>query len=115
MTVPSVPTIILQQLGGNKFLAMTGAHHLMGDKDSLHMQLPRNKSKANRLTITLDWDDTYTMRFFYFKSGYVKIDHKKQTATVIPEKEFDVYKCDGLFFDQLQEIFTEVTGMYTHL
>ena len=43
----NIPNVILQQLGGNKFLAMTGAKNLVGDGNTLRMTLPRNGSKAN--------------------------------------------------------------------
>jgi hypothetical protein len=110
-----VADIILDQLGGNKFLAMTGAHHLLADGNTLRMQLTKNISKANRLWITLDADDTYTMHFFYYRAGGMKVDYKKGTVTEKPEIMKDVYKVSGIYFDQLQEIFTRLTGMYTHL
>ena len=44
---------ILKQLGGNKFLAMTGAKNLAYDDNSLNMKLPKNMSQANYLKITL--------------------------------------------------------------
>ena len=58
-----VANMILEQLGGQKFLAMTGANHLVADGNTLRMTLPKNASKANRLYITLDATDTYTMHF----------------------------------------------------
>ncbi len=64
-----IANTILDQLGGNKFLAMTGANHLLADGNTLRMTLPKNNSRANRLYITLDPDDTYTMRFFRFTPG----------------------------------------------
>jgi hypothetical protein len=89
-----VADIILDQLGGNKFLAMTGAHHLLADGNTLRMQLTKNMSKANRLWITLDADDTYTMHFFYYRAGGMKVDYKKGTVTEKPEimKEADPYQ-----------------------
>lgn len=111
----TVASIILQQLGGNKFLAMTGAYNLLSDGNTLRMSLRRNASKANRLYITLDADDTYTMRFFYYKQGGLKIDYKKATVTEVKPVERDIYTVSGIYFDQLQEIFTAQTGMYTHL
>ena len=51
---------ILEQLGGQKFIAMTGANHFVADGNTLRMALPKNASKANRLYITLDATDTYT-------------------------------------------------------
>ena len=106
-----IPRIILQQLGGNRFLAMTGASHLAGDEHSLYMHLPANGSKANRLTITLDPDDTYTMRFYRYTAPRLN----RKTFSFSAEKTTEVKTFSGLFFDQLQEMFTDVTKMYTHL
>lgn len=44
----TVANEILRQLGGNKFLVMTGANHLIGDTYSLSMKLPRNMSKRSQ-------------------------------------------------------------------
>lgn len=106
-----VADIILQQLGGNKFLVMTGAKHLVADGNTLRMTLPKNMSKANRLHITLDPDDTYTMRFFKFTAG--RLD--KKTFEWKEDKVTEVKLVKGVYCDMLQEIFTATTGMYTHL
>lgn len=111
----SIASIILEQLGGNKFIAMTGASHFVSDGNTLRMQIPRNKSKANRLWITLDFDDTYTMRFFRYRAPGTRIDYKRMTVHDIKEINEDVYTVSGIYCDQLQEIFTKQTGMYTHL
>lgn len=103
--------IILEQLGGNKFLVMTGAHHLLADGNTLRMQLPKNESKANRLWITLEADDTYTMDFFKFTAGRLN----KKTFSWTDDKRVDVKKIKGVYCDMLQDIFTSVTGMYTYL
>ena len=58
-----IANTILDQLGGNKFLAMTGANHLLADGNTLRMTLPKNNSRANRLYI----------------SPTVKLDHWLQT------------------------------------
>lgn len=105
-----VAEIILEQLGGNKFLAMTGAHHLVSDKNTLQMQLPKNASKANRLHITLDAMDTCTMHFFYYYPGKFNKFYEW-----VGEKIQDVEIFEGVYCDMLQDIFTSVTGMYTHL
>jgi len=106
-----VPDTILKQLGGNRFLAMTGAKNLVGDGNTLRMTLPRNGSKANRLWITLNGKDLYDMRFFNFRMG--RIDLK--TGEFIPDKITHEKVYNDLFFDQLQEVFTMHTKMYTHL
>lgn len=102
---------IMQQLGGSKFHAMTGCKPIVFDKNTVLLSIPRNMSKANRLSITLDADDTYSMRFFRFTHGRLSTKTYKMT----PDKETDVASYSGIYFDQLQEIFTNVTGMYTHL
>ena len=108
---PRVADIILQQLGGHKFAVMTGASHFISDGNTLRMTLPRNKSKANRLFITLDDDDTYTMRFFHYTSP--RLDSK--TLAYKPEKVTEVALYNGVYFDQLCSIFESVTWLYTHL
>ena len=111
----TVAQTILEQLGGNKFVVMTGAKNFVADGNTLRMTLPKNMSKANRLYITLDADDTYTMRFFKFTPSKLKVDHKKGIAEFTEEKTKEVKTYKGVYFDMLQELFTEVTGMYTHL
>lgn len=107
----TVANTILEQLGGNKFIAMTGAKNLLADGNTLIMTLPKNMSKANRLYITLEADDTYTMHFFKFTPGRLN----KKTFEFTEDKVVEVRTIEGVYFDKLQELFTEVTGMYTHL
>jgi hypothetical protein len=94
-----VAKTILEQLGGKKFIVMTGAKNLVGSKNSLSFNIGRNAGSINGVRIELRPSDLYTISFLRIRKGDVK--------TV---KEFkDVYA------DQLQELFTQVTGMYTHL
>lgn len=95
--------IILEQLGGNKFVIMTGARNLMSDNDgnTLMMDLPVNESKARKLRITLNVMDTYDMVFFMIQPGSLNM-------VIIAERK-------GVYDDMLQSIFTEVTGFDTHL
>lgn len=102
---------ILKQLGGNKFLAMTGAKNLTCDNNSLNMKLSKNMSKANYLKITLNSLDTYDIRFYNVTDGRMNM----KTFESSPIKNKDIKVLNGVYCDQLQEIFTEVTGMYTSL
>ena len=106
-----VADIILEQLGGYRFAVMTGAHGFVADGNTLRMMLTKNASKANRLWITLDWDDTYTMRFF----KYTAPRFNTKTYTFTEEKVTEIKKISGVYCDQLQDIFTEVTGLYTRI
>jgi len=95
----TVPMEILNQLGGKMFIAMTGTKNLSGDEKSLQMKLIPNKSSAKYLTITLNSMDTYKMEFTKISKG--------QLVTVT--------ELDNIYNDQLQEIFTSVTGLYTKM
>lgn len=102
---------IYNQLGGHRFTVMTGAKNFIADKYSLRMSIPKNASKANRLEITLTPMDTYTVRFYRYTP--MRIDHKR--GMVINEKVTEVKTFEDIYCFQLQELFTEVTGMYTRL
>lgn len=100
MTQKEVATEILRQLGGSKFITMTGSRNFAYDTNTLSMQLRRNKAKAKWLKITLNVMDTYDMQF---------IDLDKDHKLVVKAEKKNVYN------DQLQEIFTSVTGLETSL
>ena len=101
----NVATIILQQLGGSRFNAMTGAKNHFADGPALQFKLPSNFAidKINFVKIRLMPDDTYTMEFS-------KITWRRYVPTVKPIKTIDNVYCD-----QLQELFTATTGLDTHL
>lgn len=105
-----VADIILQQLGGGRFIAMTGSKNFISDGNTLRMSLAKNSSEANRLWITLDGDDTYTMRFFRYTPS--RFDTKTCTFT---EEVTEIKKISGVYCDQLQDIFTSTTGLYTRI
>lgn len=108
----TVQQIILQQLGGNQFVVITGVNHLIADGNTLRMTIPKNQSKANRLWITYDpGEDLYTMRFFKFTAGRFN----RKTFTYSDDKEKEIETIQGLYCDQLAKIFEQVTGMYTKL
>lgn len=93
--------IILQQLGGNKFIAMTGAKDFVRSGDTmLQFSVGRGATnKTNKVRIELDANDTYTMRFYRIW---------KMEAKVIEE-------ITGLYAEDLQRIFTDRTGFLTSL
>lgn len=94
-----VAETILQQLGGNKFIAMTGAKDLQSKGNLLSMKFPRTFNGVNYLTIKLNSWDTYDLDF-----GYLSGNNVRRVALKT-----------GVMANDLQEIFTEVTGLYTHL
>jgi len=58
---------ILEQLGGNRFIAMTGAKHFVGSKDALSFRLPGGggftRQGINAVRITLNGLDLYDLEF----------------------------------------------------
>lgn len=97
----SIATEIYRQLGGKRFEIMTGATKFIDTGSGLSMHLKRNKSKANYLLIQLTVMDTYIVTF-------KKINKKNLLVDIVAEFE-------NIYNDQLQELFTTVTGMYTKL
>jgi len=95
---------ILAQLGGRRFIAMTGARNLIGGENYLMFSLPAGfaKNGINNVRITLDWTDTYIFEA-------LKITRR-------PELKFEpIEKLERVYAEDLQRIFTEVTGLDTHL
>jgi hypothetical protein len=95
-----VANTILSQLGGGKFLAMTGAKRLTAYDNALGFEIGTNKSKTKWVKIVLTPADLYDMEFYSFnmKTGLVKL-----------------HTYEGVYFDMLQDLFTEYTGLYTSL
>lgn len=101
MTDKTVAAEIMRQLGGGRFILMTGARHFVADDDySLSFQMPRSNG-IQAVTIKLNGGDTYDMEF-------CKINKTPPYRHVIATEQ-DVY------FDELQKIFTSLTGLATSL
>ena len=91
---------ILQQLGGNKFMAMTGAKDFGIGSDGLQFKIGRNSKSISHIVIDYDrGKDLYNMKFLRVRAGKIKV----------------VKKVTGVYNDQLQKMFTKYTGMYTSL
>lgn len=107
-----IASTILNQLGGKKFIAMTGSKDFISDENKLRMTLTKNASKANRLEITYNaGDDLYTMRFYKYIFGSLN----KKTGIYSEDKLEEIKLIKNVYDDQLQEFFTSVTGLYTTL
>lgn len=97
----SVANTILAQLGGPRFVTMTGAKHLLGDDNSLSFKIP-TANGINYCKITLDADDTYSVAFSYLGRA------PKYTVTLV--KEVSMVYADGL-----RTVFESATGLRTSL
>jgi hypothetical protein len=95
-----IATTILNQLGGKRFIVMTGSKNfVITANGGLLMKLSRNVSGAQYLKIELNGSDLYEMQFYSVRG----IDIKQKA-------EFSDVYCD-----QLTNIFESVTGLYTSL
>ena len=55
---------ILEQLGGEFFVAMTGAKNLVGTEDSLTFEVGRNPKHVSHVRVTQTPGDLYAVTFF---------------------------------------------------
>lgn len=102
MTNQEIAQTILSQLGGQRFVMMTGARNLTTIARGLSMRLNSVNSEGKRVnvvTVTLDPSDTYTVTASYLRAG---------TLTTVATAS-DVYN------DMLVETFERFTGLYTTL
>lgn len=93
-----VAKTIYQQLGGGRFKMMTGAKNFvrLSDGDGgIGFTIPMH-NKIRGVRIMLNGMDLYDVEFL--------------------DRNFSVFKkVADVYNDQLPEIFTEYTGLYTHL
>ena len=99
-----VANTILAQLGGKRFIAMTGATSFSGSADELTFKIP-TKGKMRAVKIKLEPSDTYTLRVVESR-GALRFGNYEIVET---------FKAEGIYFDMLEETFTEATGLYTSL
>ncbi|MCD9558319.1 hypothetical protein GRJ22_18270 [Photobacterium carnosum] len=105
MSYMDIAKIILGQLGGNRFITMTGAKHFVGIADpGLQFDLPVSAGaldNVTRLRVVLDPSDTYSVISYRKLRG--KLDY------------VEVGRQSGIYCDMLEDTFTEMTGLYTSL
>ena len=89
---------ILNQLGGNRFIMMTGAKHFGVGKEGLSFKIGRNSKQVNHIKVDYDRGrDLYNMKFDWVTKRGIK---NKKTVK-------------GVYADQLQRVFSMHTGMAT--
>lgn len=102
MNAKIIANTILEQLGGNKFLAMTGAKNLVStEKGGLNFRLPNKFSNKgiNLVCINLEPCDMYTMKFYKMRGTNIKL----------------VDESTMIYANELKSIFTLITGLDTYL
>ena len=94
-----VAKTILQQLGGNKFIAMTGAKNFGSSSKSLQFKIGRNSKSISHVIITLKSSDLYDVEFIRMRGTSRKV----------------IKKLKGVYADQLGTMFKKYTGMNVRL
>lgn len=95
-----VANTILAQLGGNRFIAMTGARNIVRYPTALSLRFgPGGKAGLNGLRVQLNANDYYDVSFFKLRGTTFKV----------------IAKIDNVPVENLRETFTGVTGLETSL
>lgn len=102
-TNKEIADTILEQLGGNKFRVMTGAKNFSYSSEGkayLQFQIGKNASRCNWVKVEYnEGSDSYTMIFQRLQKFEMS----------------ELKRHEGVYFDQLRELFTAYTGLYTSL
>ena len=112
--------VIFKQMGGNKFLVMTGSkplyhHHDKNGYVFIAFKLTKNLSKARYLKIQYKWNDLYDMEFSKLKKTLNKEYYLLAGRKIYDEEPEIVEVFKDVCAEDLQQIFTSVTGLYTKL
>lgn len=100
MPLSPVASEILLQLGGNRFCAMTGAKNFVYNSDLLQFDIGRNAKRITKVQIKLTNEDLYTVAFY-----------KGRGLNLVPACQ----PLNGVYAENLQEVFTRHTGLETRL
>lgn len=126
----TIAQTILAQLGGNQFVTMTGANHLVASSNGLYFRIGRNATKCNLVKIELTANDTYTMQFWNqpreaniytilvncYEKGMTEEQTRARIEAARKRSEPKVLRqYDEVYCDQLQDLFTEYTKLRTSL
>lgn len=95
-----VAQTILDQLGGGRFITMTGARELVGTPNALRFRLPANLTvnRCTHMEVRLV-DDLYDLCLFKVIRGAAEVHEARS----------------GVHVEQLRETFTRMTGLETSL
>lgn len=96
-----VAETILEQLGGSRFVVMTGARSFLADGKALRFRLPSNfaSHEINSVSVTLNGADTYDLVFSKVRGSSVT----------------EVAAVTHVYADQLRDVFRSETGLDTTL
>lgn len=98
----TVASTILEQLGGSRFVAMTGARNFLGAPTYLAFHLPANGDIRNRRLVEVHLlpSDTYKIVVQQFRGLQMIVQ---------------AVKAEDVYAEDLQRVFTSLTGLDTKL
>lgn len=98
----TIATTILNQLGGRRFILMTGSKDFVGSETSLTFKVGRNPKKITHVKVEYSYGkDLYVMSFLKYSA------RKFEFETVV--------KFDEVYAEDLTGHFEENTGLLTSL
>ena len=90
---------VIQQLGGGRFIAMTGAKDFFIGPKGVVFKIGRNSKGVNYVRINLNSMDTYDVEFLSIRAYKEKVKSKAK----------------GIYADMLRDVFEQHTGLRTSL
>ena len=95
---------ILRQLGSAS--VMLGAKNIVLHEDGVSFRIGKNSKRVNRIRITLDPSDTYSISF----------DRVPSVKAFCAGKEVkSISSAHGVYVDNLHDVIEHHTGLYTRL
>lgn len=108
MTNKEVAETILSQIGGRRFITMTGAKNFVAIQQGLQLDLPKTphyvRDGISRLHIVLTPMDEYKITAYKITAYKIRGMNVKEISVT-----------DGVHAPELAEVFTSLTGLDTHL
>jgi hypothetical protein len=93
-----IANTIKEQLGGHRFVVMTGANTFTAGDRNLTFRIPKAKNGINIVRVTLEADD--------YKVEFLRVRGVKVTT---------VLELSGIYAENLAGLFEAQTGLYTSL
>ena len=94
-----IANTVLQQLGGERFRAMTGAKNIVALENGIQFSIPKAKDGINKVVIKLTSQDNYDIEYWRIRGASFKL--------------IKVSKSIGV--ENLRSTFTKDTGLATSL
>ena len=90
---------VIQQLGGGRFIAMTGAKDFFLGPKGMVFKIGRNSKGINYVRISLNFMDTYDIQFLQVRKFKEKVKSEAK----------------GVYADMIRDVFEQHTGLRTSL